>query len=115
MPWEPVGLRQALHSVRGEVKPRGLGLPCSPVSSVRLPAGASGEPHRATAEERVSEAWRPLPKQSWEGRECDWTCGNVEERSAFRGESPPYSQPQVSSLWTSGNLVPRCPEHDCAV
>lgn len=65
--------------------PEGSACPAAPASSVWLPAGTSG---RAAAEERVADAWRPLPKLSWEGRERGWTCGNVGERSAFREEGP---------------------------
>lgn len=46
---------------------------------------ASGYRQAPLAEPPRRRGW---PKLSWEGRERGWTCGNVGERSAFRGEGP---------------------------
>lgn len=94
VPCELVGPRQTLPYVCGQVKPRGLSLPHSPLSSFSLQAGRSGKPCRPTEEKRMGEAWMPLLRWSWEGRECDglWEYGK-------------HCQPQMSSPRASRDLV----------
>lgn len=57
VPCELVGPRQTLPFLWGQVKPRGLSLPHSPLSSFWLQEGTSGKPCRATEAERMDEAW----------------------------------------------------------
>lgn len=111
MPGEPVGLRQALPSAWGAVKPRGLGLPRSSSGCRQAPLGNPAEPPWQRGGVRLGGLC-----QSGAGRAGSVTGPvGIWEKGALSGGKVPPLPACVSSLWISGDLVPRCLERGCAL